>query len=260
MSDQLSAAAQAMGIPEALAERSARARAEASGQSYEEVLAAWAGGEAVAAAPPAAEEPAGDEPTSAPSEPETEPETETEPEPAATPAAATPQPAPEPAPSREPAAPARPPVLEAPPDRPLVTVVGGLAVVALVILLGFLFPSLPVENSEVRSSHIAFSDAAERGRQVYLSAGCASCHTQSVRAVVGDVGLGPVTLPDTNQVLGFRRIGPDLSDVGTRLDAGQIENIVNGPTHPATTLSGDDVGALVSYLSESTTAPQGGAS
>lgn len=259
MSDQLSAAARAMGIPEALAERSARARAEASGQSYEEVLAAWAGGEAVESGRPA-EEPAGDEPTPAPSEPETETDEVTDTEPAATPAAATPQPAPDPAPSREPVAAGRPPVLEAPPDRPLVTVIGGLAVVALVTLLGFLFPSLPVENSEVRSSHIAFSDAAERGRQVYLSAGCASCHTQSVRAVVGDVGLGPVTLPDTNQVLGFRRIGPDLSDVGTRLDAGQIENVVNGPTHPATTLSGDDVGALVSYLSESATGPEGGAS
>lgn len=258
MSDQLSAAASAMGIPEALADRSARARAEASGQSYEEVLAAWAGGEAVAAAPapPATEETAGDEPVSAPSEPEAEPE----PTPTEAPAAATPPAAPEPAPSREPVAPTRPPVLEAPPDRPLVTVVGGLGVVALVILLGFLFPSLPVDNSEVRSSHIAFSEAAERGRQIYLSAGCASCHTQSVRAVVGDVGLGPVTLPDTNQVLGFRRIGPDLSDVGTRLDAGQLENVANGPTHPASTLSGDDVGALVSYLSESATAPEGGAS
>ncbi len=246
-----------MGIPEALAERSARARAEASGQTYEEVLAAWAGGEAVAAAP-AAEE-GGDEPAAAEPEPEpgSEPEPESEPEPAAAPAAAAQPAAPGPAPSREPAAPARPPVLEAPPDRPLVTVAGALAVLVLVVLLGFVFPSLPVESSEVRSSQIAFSDTAERGRQVYLSAGCASCHTQSVRAVVGDVGLGPVTLPDTNQVVGFRRIGPDLSDVGTRLEAGQIESVVTGPTHPATALSSDDVGALVSYLSESATAPEG---
>jgi len=50
MSD-LAAAAAAMGIPEAMAERSARARAAATGQSYEDVLAAWAGGQTVAAAP-----------------------------------------------------------------------------------------------------------------------------------------------------------------------------------------------------------------
>ena len=41
MSDLLSAAAQAMGVPEPIAERSARARAAASGQSYEDILAAW---------------------------------------------------------------------------------------------------------------------------------------------------------------------------------------------------------------------------
>lgn len=53
MSEQLTAAAQAMNIPEPLVERSARARAEATGSEYEEVLAAWAGGEAMAAAAPA---------------------------------------------------------------------------------------------------------------------------------------------------------------------------------------------------------------
>ncbi|MGH8912455.1 MAG: c-type cytochrome [Acidimicrobiia bacterium] len=53
MSD-LSAAAAALGIPEAIAERSARARAEVTGQSYEDVLAAWAGGEDLAGAPVAA--------------------------------------------------------------------------------------------------------------------------------------------------------------------------------------------------------------
>lgn len=52
MSDQLSAAAQAMGVPEPIVERSARAWAAANDQSYEDVLTAWAGGEAAPAAPP----------------------------------------------------------------------------------------------------------------------------------------------------------------------------------------------------------------
>src|SRR5690606_4637672 len=94
MSDQLTAAAQAMNVPEPLVERSARARAAASGMSYEEVLAAWAGGGAVAAAAPPAEAPT--------AEPEAAPE-ET---PAAEEAAA---PVPEPATPAAPAAPAAPP-------------------------------------------------------------------------------------------------------------------------------------------------------
>lgn len=101
MSDQLAAAAQAMGVPEALVERSARARAEATGQSYEEVLAAWAGGEAVAAAPEP-EEPVAEEAVAAPEE-AAQPEAPAAPaEPAAAPpaepaaaAAVAPPPAPE---------------------------------------------------------------------------------------------------------------------------------------------------------------------
>lgn len=87
MSD-LAAAAAAMGIPEAMAERSARARAAATGQSYEEVLAAWAGGQAVAAAPAEAapsSEPAPEAATDEPDAPETAVAPQTE---AAPPAAA----------------------------------------------------------------------------------------------------------------------------------------------------------------------------
>ena len=61
MSDVLARAAQVMGAPEELVQRSAEARADADGVSVEEVLAAWAGGGASpmpvapAAAPPAPE-------------------------------------------------------------------------------------------------------------------------------------------------------------------------------------------------------------
>lgn len=47
----LSGAAAAMGLPESLVERSAEARAAETGQSVEEILAAWAGGEAPSAPP-----------------------------------------------------------------------------------------------------------------------------------------------------------------------------------------------------------------
>lgn len=88
MSEQLSAAAQKLGVPETLIERSARARAAATGQSYEEVIAAWAGGEAVASAAPTEEPP----PQPATAEPAPEPAETTpspaQPEPARVPAAA----------------------------------------------------------------------------------------------------------------------------------------------------------------------------
>ncbi len=52
MSD-LAAAAAALGIPESLVQRSAEARAKASGSSVDEILAAWAGGGPAPAAPSA---------------------------------------------------------------------------------------------------------------------------------------------------------------------------------------------------------------
>jgi hypothetical protein len=75
-----------------------------------------------------------------------------------------------------------------------------------------------------------------------------------VRPVVADVGLGAVSLSDTNQVLGSRRFGPDLSNVGARISASQIEAIITGlDDHPALSLSSEDLDALVAYLVESAT-------
>ena len=80
MSDLLAAAAAAAGVPEELVQRAAAARAQASGVSVDDILSAWAGGEAVVAAtPPAPAVPDADsEPKPAPAEPTSETETETE--------------------------------------------------------------------------------------------------------------------------------------------------------------------------------------
>jgi hypothetical protein len=76
----LSDAAAALGLPEALVQRSAEARAAESGASVDEILAAWAGGEGVAAPEPAAE------PEATTTEEAVEPtEAGEEPEPVATP-------------------------------------------------------------------------------------------------------------------------------------------------------------------------------
>lgn len=74
MSD-LAAAAAALGIPELLVQRSAEARAAETGASVDEILAAWAGGEAGPAAAPQPE-PSEPEDTASPAESADEPEAE----------------------------------------------------------------------------------------------------------------------------------------------------------------------------------------
>jgi cbb3-type cytochrome c oxidase subunit II len=62
----------------------------------------------------------------------------------------------------------------------------------------------------------------ERGRQIYISEGCINCHSQYVRPNTGDVLMwGPVQTIDELQLerpplIGNRRQGPDLSEVGSR--------------------------------------------
>jgi hypothetical protein len=263
VSDQLSAAAAAMGIPEAIAERSARARAEATGQTYEDVLAAWAGGQAVAAAAPEGES-APETPVETTAEATSESTGQDSPE--ATPAApASPAPVSPAAAAATVAAPRSPggglpPILDAPAESPMRWVGGGVGVLVLTLLLGFVFPSLPELSNEVRTSHFALSETGQDGQMIYLQAGCASCHTQVVRSVVADVGIGPVALPDTNQVLGYRRIGPDLSNAGGRLGGDQLTGAITGPSHPPMALSDSALGALVAYLGETASPISGGES
>jgi mono/diheme cytochrome c family protein len=150
------------------------------------------------------------------------------------------------------AAPARPPVLVGASDNPMKVFAGAVGLFVVILLVGLVGPSTPIDAPGVRSSAIAFSAQAEAGRDHYRSQGCASCHTQMVRPVIADVGLGLATLNDTNQVLGLRRVGPDLANVGRRLTPEELTAIVTGAGgHPTTGLGGDDLAALVAYLSQS---------
>jgi hypothetical protein len=249
MTDRLAAAAAALGVPEPLVRRSAEARAKAAGTSTDEVLNAWAGGGAVA--PSAAP---------APSAPSPSPDTEAETTAAATavavleppiveplvPASAGPIPSP---------GPVGTPVLRSPREGIGGLYAGVMTVLAVTLLLGFLVPGLAGKGDEVRSSSLPYTEAALRGQQAYLEQGCGSCHTQMIRPVVADAGLGPVTLADSNQVLGYRRVGPDLAAIGSRtedeatirtlLTAGAIEHPANGA------LSEADLDDLLAYLMES---------
>ncbi len=59
------------------------------------------------------------------------------------------------------------------------------------------------------------------GRDVYVSEGCAYCHTQQVRPLASDKVFGRPSAPgdfafDTPELLGSERTGPDLTNVGAR--------------------------------------------
>ncbi len=79
-------------------------------------------------------------------------------------------------------------------------------------------------------------DAITEGRALYVQEGCWYCHTQQVRPIVSDVGLGAVSVVgdyvyESPVLFGVQRIGPDLMHAGSR---------------PQT----DDPGWLVGYLSD----------
>jgi len=253
MSD-VDTAAEVMGIPADLVSRSAAARAQASGTTTDEVLAAWGGGgsvaskareeseaatpeepdEAAAPAPAESREPAEQEPLEMPTAPAGAP--------------ATPPPTSAPVSSA-------PPVLVGAYDNPWAVVVGALGLFVAVVLLALVGPSIPVDTPGARSSEIVLSEPGTAGRDVYASLGCASCHTQMIRPLIADVGVGPVTLNDTNQILGNRRYGPDLADIGSRTTATEIESIVSGSGgHQAHSLSPEDMSSLIAYLLESAAA------
>lgn len=250
MSD-LAAAAAAMGLPESLVQRSAAARAAETGVGVDEIIAAWAGGAPPrAAAPP---EPIADEPVASdagadrpkPEELASVIETEVKESPAS-------------AADAVPAVPYRAPVLVGVSDRPMMIVSGSVVLFAMILVMGLIGPSLQIENPGARTSRITLSETGREGQGIYMSLGCAACHTQMVRPVVADVGLGAVTLNDSNQVLGSRRFGPDLSNVGVRHTRLELEAIVEGGggAHPPYSLTSDDMEALVTYLRESITASE----
>lgn len=65
------------------------------------------------------------------------------------------------------------------------------------------------------------SAAADRGREVYVSEGCAYCHSQFVRPIAEDKVYGRPSVAgdftyDTPELLSDHRNGPDLTNEGTR--------------------------------------------
>ncbi len=95
-----------------------------------------------------------------------------------------------------------------------------LALTSVVLLI-----ALVVYRFEPAAPVAASPSAIERGRLVYISEGCIHCHSQYVRPGTADVLMwGPVESVDRIHqerppLIGNRRQGPDLSQVGARRSA-----------------------------------------
>ncbi len=91
-----------------------------------------------------------------------------------------------------------------------------LALTAAILVVAFAVAHIQQSQPSTQLS------PAERGRQVYIAEGCIHCHSQYVRPQTADVLMwGPVESLDAVHLqhpplIGNRRQGPDLSQVGAR--------------------------------------------
>ncbi|SFS16638.1 cytochrome c oxidase cbb3-type subunit 2 [Granulicella pectinivorans] len=92
---------------------------------------------------------------------------------------------------------------------------------AVILVTAFAVDKLTTALGATRPS----PSQVERGRQVYIQEGCIQCHSQYVRPGSADVLMwGPVQTMDELRrqhppLIGNRRQGPDLAEVGTRRSA-----------------------------------------
>jgi hypothetical protein len=149
-----------------------------------------------------------------------------------------------------------------------VAVRGSTALFLVAALGAFAFPAIDSDRAPTLladgSRQYEEGSLEERGRDLYISEGCWYCHTQQVRAVVTDVGLGRVSeagdyAHDPAGTLGFRRIGPDLAHAAGREQAGSASFVLNHLIDPRATrpwsvmpsyayLSPDELTALAAYV------------
>ncbi|HEY0877452.1 MAG TPA: cbb3-type cytochrome c oxidase subunit II [Zeimonas sp.] len=96
----------------------------------------------------------------------------------------------------------------------------GIATAALVVL-----PYVQVRDVEPAPQLEPYTEAQQRGRQVYIANGCVYCHSQQPRdrnlAPDAERGWGRPSVPadytyDRPHLLGTMRTGPDLLNIGAR--------------------------------------------
>ena len=241
MSELIAKVAEILGIPETLVQRSAEARAEASGNTVEEVLQSWAGGEAVAASAPAEKAPVVEEtPVEEVKEEvvvtedvETVVEEET---------------------------------VELKKESALVFISGVIGVALFTYFFAFVIPKNQSTDlvAESLNNEIVVSQEVLEGAQVYNDLNCQSCHTQNVRLLIPDSQNGKILKNKfANEIIikntGLLRLGPDLSTSATReptnnakwlsrylIDSASVRDTIPHPNYDF--LSVTDLDYLVTYL------------
>ena len=245
MSELLAKVAEILGAPETLVQRSAEARAEASGNTVEEVLQSWAGGEAIAASAPSAEASVVEE---APVE-EVKEEAVVEEAPLETMEKVIEEES-----------------VELKKESSLIFIAGVLGVAMFTYFFAFAIPKNQSADlvAESLNNEIAVSKEVLKGAQVYNDLNCQSCHTQNVRLLIPDSQNGKILKNKfADEVIikntGLLRLGPDLSTSATReptnnekwltrylTDSASVRDTIPHPNYDF--LSTSDLDYLLTYL------------
>ena len=201
MSDLVNKVAEILNAPVDLVQRSAEARAAASGVSVDDVLSSWAGGESVAASAPKEEAPVVEEITTEEVVEEVIEEITTE----------------------EVVEEVIEEIVEMKNESSLSFISGVLLVSIFTYLFAFAIPKNQATAlvSESLNNSVDVTSEVIKGAEIYSSLNCQSCHTQNVRTLIPDTQNGKVLQNKyANATLinnvGNIRLGPDLSTAATR--------------------------------------------
>jgi cbb3-type cytochrome oxidase cytochrome c subunit len=214
MSELLAKVAELLGAPETLVQRSAEARAEASGNTVEEILQSWAGGEAIAASAPK-EEPAEEVKEEVVVAEEVKEEVVVAEEVKEEVVVAEEEPVNKKLVEEK--------SVELKNESSLVFIAGVISVAIFTYFFAFVIPKNQSADlvAESLNNEIVVSQEVLKGAQVYNNLNCQSCHTQNVRLLIPDSQNGKILRNKfANETIikntGLLRLGPDLTTSATR--------------------------------------------
>ena len=216
--------------PEDLVQRSAEARAEASGKSTEEVLQSWSGGEVIEEAVE-----------------------ETVEETVEKAAASIPELANN--------------ISSTPPLKENFTY-WALGIVLTSVFSLWITLWVPLSQVFTEANEEGDMVTVTSGAFIYNENGCQSCHSQNIRPLIPDAGIGKVstigivakgTNSSTFSNVGIRRLGPDLSNVGNRAPTNNKKWLIRYLKNPSSVrptiphprydyLTEEEISKLVDYL------------
>ncbi|MBL6763032.1 MAG: cbb3-type cytochrome c oxidase subunit II [Candidatus Actinomarina sp.] len=258
MSDLVNKVAEILNAPVDLVQRSAEARAAASGVSVDDVLNSWAGGESVAAsASPAPEKEVSVEEVVEEVSVEEVVEETVEERTEEFIKEAEPQEFIEEVVEE---------IVELKNESALSFISGVLLVGLFTFLFAFVIPKNQATDivSDSLNNSVSASNEVIKGAEVYAELNCQSCHTQNVRTLIPDTQNGKVLKNKfANETLinnvGNIRLGPDLSTSATReptnnsqwltrylSDSTSVNRDIPHPSYDF--LDDDDLEYLITYL------------